>query len=146
MNVDSPANYYSLVEEGITKIGVDAALCRSDEEGQWNLRTNTLELWVDLWYVEQENRVYFQVMTPMFSIPDEKTEQFYREILDINYQLINAAFVTYQGGIYLKQIMEANFLTSDEVALNLQRIGFYGEKFKEPFLGRYKVKKLEHHD
>jgi hypothetical protein len=138
--------YYLIVEEGIRLAGVDPELCRSNQEGQWNLKRGETELWVDLWYVEEENHTYFQVMTPLVSIPEENKEAFYRELLDLNYQMIGSHFVTYKDGVYIKITKEAETLTSDELVLILNRIGYYGEVFEEGFIKKFGTHKLEHKD
>jgi hypothetical protein len=138
--------YYIIVEEGIRQAGVDPELCRSNSEGQWNLKRGNTELWVDLWYVEEENHTYFQVMTPLVSLPDENKEVFYRELLDLNYQMISACFVTYKDGVYIKITKEAETLSPEELVLCLSRVGYYGEVFEEGFIRKFQAKKLEHID
>jgi hypothetical protein len=138
------SKYYIIIEEGIRMAGVDPELCRSNTEGQWNLKRGETELWIDLWYVEQENHTYFQVMTPLVSIPEENKETFYRELLDLNYQMIGAHFVTYKDGVYVKITKEAETLTAEELVLILNRVGYYGEVFEDGFKKKFQAKKLEH--
>jgi len=137
--------YYEIVEEGIRQSGVDPELCRTEHnEGQWNLKRGETELWVDLWHVEEENHTYFQVMTPVVSIPEDNKEKFYREMLDLNYQMIGAYFVTYKDGVYIKITKEAETLTPSELVILMNRVGYYGEVFEEGFKRKFEAKKLEH--
>jgi hypothetical protein len=138
--------YYQVVEEGIRLAGVDPELCRSQTEGQWNLKRAESDIWIDVWPVEQEGNTYFQVMTPLVSIPEENTEAFYRELLDLNYQMVGACFVTFKQGVYVKITREVEHLTPEQVMLCLSRVGHYGQIFEEGFKKKFPVGKLEHHD
>jgi hypothetical protein len=140
------SKYYEVVEKGIEMAGVDPELCRSNTDGQWNLKRGQTELWIDLWYVEQENHTYFQVMTPLVAIPEENKEVFYRELLDLNYQMIGSHFVTYKDGVYVKITKEAETLSPEELVLILNRIGYYGEVFEDGFIKKFNTRKLEHID
>jgi hypothetical protein len=138
--------YYIIVEEGIRAAGVEPELCRSETEGQWNLKRHESDVWVDVWPVEQEGRTYFQVMTPLVEIPEENHEEFYRELLDLNYQMVGASLVTYKNGVYVKFTGEVDFLTADLVAVVMNRVGYYGQVFEQGFIKKFNTKKLEHRD
>lgn len=138
--------YYEIVEQGIKLAGVDAELCRSHTEGQWNLKRAESDIWIDVWPVEQEGNTYFQVMTPLVEIPEVDTEAFYRELLDLNYQMVAACFVTFKNGVYVKITREVETLTAEDVMLCLSRVGHYGQIFEEGFKKKFQTKKLEHHD
>jgi hypothetical protein len=138
--------YYSIVEEGIRQAGVDPELCRSQTEGQWNLKRHESDVWVDVWPVEQEGRTYFQVMTPLVEIPTEDNERFYRELLDLNYQMVGASLVTYKNGAYVKFTGEVDFLTAELMAVVMNRVGYYGQVFEQGFIKKFNTKKLEHRD
>ena len=138
--------YYAIVEEGIRQAGVDPELCRSNTEGQWNLKRGDTELWVDLWHVPEEAHTYFQAMTPLVTLPEENKEGFYREMLDLNYTMIGSHFVTYKDGVYIKITKEAETLNTDEIVFILSRVGYYGALFEGGFIKKFGVRKLEHVD
>jgi hypothetical protein len=138
--------YYELVEEGIRMANVKPEQCRSKTAGQWNLQRLKTDIWVDLWYMEEEGKTYFQVMTPLVEVPTENTQEFLQELLDLNYQLVSGAFVTYKNGVYVKITLDAETITPDLIFILLNRIGHYGKLFEEGLLERYKTKKLELND
>jgi hypothetical protein len=144
--MDELKKYYDIVETGIEMAQVKPEHCRSKTEGQWNLKRINTDIWIDLWHMEDEGKTYFQVMTPLVEIPQEKKEEFFHELLDLNYQLVGGGFVTYKNGVYLKATQDAETITPDTVFILLNRIGHYGNLFEEGLLKRYNTKKLEHHD
>jgi len=138
--------YYVLVEQAISMAGIEPALCRTAEEGQWSFGTGNIEIWVDLWYIESEDRTYFQVMSPIGMIPAEGREDFYRELLDLNYQMIDVNFVSYKDGIYIKSIREVNFLTPEAMSLTINRVGYYGLLHEKHIIQKYKLAKIEYQE
>jgi len=132
----------SIVESGIQFSGVDPILARSEAEGQWNLMNGDLEVWIDLWNAEDQGKIYFQVMCPLVYIPKENEQEFLRELLDINYQTIEAYLVTFKEGVYVKVIREADFLSAEEVSISITRVGYYGDMFLKAFTEKYKAQKL----
>lgn len=139
--------YYDIVEAGIREAGVDPELCRSTSTaGQWNLKRGETELWVDVWHVEEDGHTYFQVMTPIVSLPEEGREAMYHEMLSLNYQMVGATFVIYKEGVYIKNTKEAETLQPQEVVLVLNRVGYYGEVFEDGFKKKFNATKLEHHE
>jgi hypothetical protein len=137
---------YDIVEEGIKMTQVKPEQCRSKTEGQWNLKRLNTDIWVDLWHVDEEDKNYFQVMTPLVQLPQEGREEFFKELLDLNYQLISGSFVTYKDGVYVKATLDAETITPDIVFMLLNRIGHYGNIFEEGLIKRYNTAKLEHHE
>ncbi|MDZ4839906.1 MAG: YbjN domain-containing protein [Bacteroidota bacterium] len=137
---------YKEVEEGINLAGVDATLCRTENDlGQWNLKTGETEIWIDI-YSSDEEHDYFQVMSPLVYIPNENRENFYRELLDLNYQMIGIHFVTYKEGVYLKFMKDAAHTQSSEVFAILSRFGKFGPAFLHGFVEKFNTKPLQHHD
>lgn len=138
--------FYDIVEQGFVMAGVKPEQCRSKTEGQWNLKRLHTDLWVDLWHMAEEGKTYFQIMTPLVQIPEENKEQFLQELLDLNYQLVAAWFVTYKNGVYIKVTKDADTITPEEVFILLNRIGHYGSIFEEGLMKRFNVSKIEHHE
>ena len=50
------------------------------------------EVWIDCWHIEEEDRAYFQVLAPILEVPSDMPLPFYREVLEINYNLFGVAF------------------------------------------------------
>lgn len=57
--------YYDLVESVIESFGINATECRGDKSGMWKMYKGSAEVWIDVWYIEKEQRSYFQVMAPV---------------------------------------------------------------------------------
>jgi HTH-type transcriptional regulator/antitoxin HigA len=66
-------DYYKIVEDSISELGVDPNSCRDDNElGAWALMRGDQEVWIDCWYVEDEDQDYFQVLERLDVIFDSK--------------------------------------------------------------------------
>ena len=138
--------YYNIVEEGIKMTGIDPVLSRDKEAGQWIIASQATEIWIDVIDVPESGRVYFQVMCPFSENPAENREAFFQELLEASYQIIDAHFVCFNEGIYLKIMRDIDRMASDDVLLALNRVGFYGTEFAKNLFGKYNLQKLEHHD
>lgn len=138
--------YYSKVDEAITLVGIDPELCRGKEDGQWNLMSEDLEVWIDVMYVEESESTYFQVMAPVCQLPSSMLAEFCQEVLEINYQLVDAAFVVFNDGAYLKVMRDAKNLSTDDMFTALNRIGFYGSYYSKELMTKYKAEKIEHEE
>lgn len=136
--------YYKRVEDSIALAGIDPVLTRSETEGQWNLLKDTLEVWIDVMHVEQNGRTYFQVMSPICEVPDHRKEEFYKEMLDLNYQMIDAHFVTFQEGAYIKIMREIDNMKPEDMLLAMNRVGHYGSIYEEEFIKKYETAKITH--
>jgi hypothetical protein len=123
-------DYYKIVEDAIDELGVDPNSCRDDnEQGAWALMRGNQEVWIDCWYIEEEDMVYFQVLAPVFETPDTLPVEFYRDILEINYSLFGVAFGIYKNMLALKVIREANGMDKDEALAMISRIGNYAAEY-----------------
>lgn len=132
-------SYYQIIENAISQIGIDPALCRAKNDagqevpGQWNLKKGEQSVWVDLWYIEKEQRAYFQVLAPMMDVPANISPAFYRELLEINYDLYGVAFVISRDKVYIKIIREADGMDSPECLASIYRVGNYASHY-DPIL------------
>jgi hypothetical protein len=133
--------YYDVVESSITDLGVDPVDCRGENPGQWNLRKGETTVWIDLWYIERENRPYFQVMSPIFKIPtDADTKnRLFEELLSINDTLYGVAFTTYKEWIYIKVIREADGMDKGEAQAMLLRVGNYADHNRTELAAKYAI-------
>lgn len=131
--------FYDTIERAIAEIGIEADLCRArDEEGnviagQWNLKKGEQSVWVDVWYIEREERAYFQVLAPMMELPPFVNPQLFREVAEINYDLYGVAMSVYKDRLYIKVIREAEGLDAKEALGMIYRVGNYASHY-EPIL------------
>ncbi len=133
--------YYNTVEASIAALGVDPADCRGENPGQWNLRKGETTVWVDLWYIEREERPYFQVMAPIFQIPTDvdTKNRLFEELLSINDTLYGVAFTTYKEWIYIKVIREADGMDEGEAQAMLLRVGNYADQNRQELSAKYGI-------
>ena len=129
--------YYKIVENCIQRLGVDPALCRGEKPGQWNLKKNNTDVWIDLWYIEREQRPYYQVMAPVIQVPEQNKAVLFEELLTINDQLYGVAFTLYKDWVYLKVIREVQGMDEDEAFAMLTRIGNYADDYKQKLAIKY---------
>lgn len=137
--MDTPdlSPYYKVVEDAIQQLGIDPALCRGEKGGQWNLKKNDVNVWIDLWYIEREQRPYYQVMAPILQLPADNREKLYEELLQINDSLYGVAFTLYKDWVYLKVIREVEGMDDKEAFAMLTRIGNYADVYKQDLHDKY---------
>ncbi|EJF52755.1 protein of unknown function (DUF1821) [Saprospira grandis DSM 2844] len=135
--------YYETIEAAIAKLGIDPVSSRGKEkEGLWTLTKKDIMVWIDLWEIEREGRPYFQVMSPLFHVPeDEKLRtELFAELLQINDRLYGGvAFTTFKKWIYLKTIREADGLSADEAHNSIMRVGTYAERHGEALANKFNI-------
>ena len=121
--------FYKIVENAISLLNVDPNNCRDDEEsGAWALMRGNQEIWIDCWYVDEEDKVFFQVLAPVFEVPDNLPVEFYRELLEINYTLFGVSFGIYKNMLALKVIRDASGMDSDEAFSIISYVGDYASE------------------
>ncbi len=128
MSQESLSRYYELIEKSIEGLNVDPKLCRGEKPGQWSYSKGKATVWIDVWEMaEPNNKSYFQVMSPIMELPATGLEDFYKELLEINYNFYGVGFVKLNQWIYIKSIREVENLELSEVNSTLDRVGFYAD-------------------
>ncbi len=123
-------DYYKIVEDAISELGVDPNSCRDDnDKGAWALMRGNQEVWIECWYIEDEDQVYFQVLAPIFETADSLPLDFYRELLEINYTLFGVSFGVYNNMLALKVIREASGMDKNEALAMISRVGNYASEY-----------------
>ena len=130
-------DYYQIVEDAIQMLDVDPVSCRGQVAGEWTLQNGTQEVWVDLWEIEQEKRPYFQVLAPMMVIPVGISPAFYRDLLEINYNLYGVGFSINNNQLHIKVIREAEGLDAREAHAMILRVGTYAKDYGEELRQKY---------
>lgn len=129
--------YYNIVESCISSLGVDPALCRGENAGQWSLVKGSAKVWIDVWHIEREGRAYMQVMCPLMAIPATNQGAFYQELLETNDKLFGCAFSIYNGWVWLKVIRECDGIDEKETMAMINRIGNYSDQYDDYFINKY---------
>jgi hypothetical protein len=137
--------YYQIVEEGIDQLGVNAQEARGENDGEWNLKRGTASVWIDLWYIEEEQGAYFQVMSPIMTLPEDETNMYKLtlELLKINYTLFGVGFAVQEDGVYLKNIREVEELDPSEVVYMIGRCGNYGDSYNDELVKKFGGRRIE---
>ena len=136
-------HFYTLVEKCINQLGVDALKCRGKNPGSWTLRKGSVQVWVDVWYIEREKRSYFQVMSPVMKVPVEGREEFFLELLHINDRLFGVGFTVYKDTVWLKHIRETENLQESEIMNTLHRVGNYADQYDDVLKQKYKAEQAD---
>lgn len=131
--------YYDMVENCIKALGVDPAICRGEQAGQWSLQKGSASVWIDVWHIESEGRGYFQVLAPVMQVPENRKEEFFQELLELNYGFYGAAFVKFKDWIYVKMIRELDGLEEKEAAATMNRVGFYADEYDDKLKVKYGI-------
>ena len=140
--MESMQHYYDTVEQIIREFGVDPAICRGQEVGQWNLKLGSASVWVDVWQSkdEQGNLIdagYLQVMAPVVDVPVENQHLFCRELLEINHRLYGVGFTIHGNTAYIKAIRELEGLDKSEITATLNRVGIYADDYDDQLKAKY---------
>ena len=119
-----------MIERVIQRLEVDPEEAHGQKEGEWNLECGEVKVWLDLWFMDDESRLFFQVMAPVIEVPiPELRNAFYEELLRINNDLFGSTFTLREGWAWVKAIREADGLDESEAELMIRRIGYYGQKY-----------------
>ena len=130
---------YEIVEKAITSIGVDPKPCRRGAPGQWNMRKGSARIWLDLWFIEEEGRAYFQVMSPVVPVPNARKEEFFEELLSVTDRLFGVAFTLYDGWAWIKSIREVDDMSVSEAKAMLIRVGNYADHYDNVLIDKYNI-------
>lgn len=137
------AAYYFIVENALRELGIDPVQCKGEIPGQWNLAFGDLIVGIDLWEVpEQDNKLVFQVQVPIVTIPDDRKEEFYRTLLEVNYIMYGVSFSVVDQSVYLKTMREANELKHSDVVNAIHFCGHYAEHYQKELFDRFGGKPL----
>lgn len=136
VNLDA---YFKIVEDAIKAIGIKPEDCREEKIGQWTLQKGSAKVWLDLWHLEKENRVYFQVISPVLDLATLKGNaiDLYKELLEINHQLYGVGFTIYNNWVYIKVIREADGMDTNEANAMLWRVGSYADQYDDYLKNKY---------
>lgn len=118
--------FYKLVDDAITDLGLNPEEVRGEQAGQWNLKKGKFDIMIDLW--EQENQHIFQVVAPLCGMPEENREAFLLHLLEKNYGLSSLAYAVMNDTVFLKCTTEASSLVKEQIVMLLTKTAFYAEQ------------------
>jgi len=129
--------YYKMVDNCISKLGVDPNTCRGEKPGQWDLKKGSASVWIDVFKNENSFSGYFQCMAPVVQIPTNMTKEFYEEVLEKNHSLYATAMTKYKDWIYLKTIRELDGIDEAEMTALMNRVGNYADDLDDYYKNKY---------
>jgi hypothetical protein len=118
------------IEHVLIQMGIPAAEARGENEGQWNIaKSKDVQLMIDVW--EEDEHAFFQVMSYVCDVVDDKNPDFYRLLLEENHGFCETAFTILDDKVYLKFTSEADDINEDRIFKNITRVAYYNEVFQE---------------
>ncbi|MDX5321584.1 MAG: YbjN domain-containing protein [Bacteroidota bacterium] len=148
----------AVVEEALLSLGITPEQARNEEEGQWTVYREVLEIYMDAWtlgteqqalfYFQADDQPVFQVICPFCQVPADQYEEFLEELLDVNIALYKVSLAVRQEGgvVCVKYRSLAQNLTKEEVLEALDAVAYYAELFSNVFREKYGVQILERQD
>lgn len=132
--------HYAMVENAIEAMGVKPEEARGDEEGQWTLEQNDALLMIDLWFVEEEGRPFFQILSPVIEL-ETVDDHFglFRKLLEDNYRVQGSGFCLLQDAIYLNTVRPVAEIDQHTVGELIKRTAFYANFFIKKISQRFKT-------
>ncbi|MGB1204160.1 MAG: YbjN domain-containing protein [Chitinophagales bacterium] len=129
--------YFRIIEKAILKVGIDPEKCRAEKAGRWSLQKGSINIMIDVWLLEKEQKVYFQVVAPIMQVPKGSNSALTEELLGINHGLFGAAFSIFQKVIYLKVTREIEGLDVSEAYQTILRVGNYADYYDDVLKAKY---------
>jgi hypothetical protein len=115
------------VENSLKTLGVEPDQARSDE-GQYSISKDSTEIMIDVW--EQNNLVFFQVMSQITEVKNEDQAEVYKMLLEENQLLVESSFTIINNAIFVKETIECGVLfTQERVISAITRVAFYSETY-----------------
>ena len=135
-------HYYNLVEEVIRDLGVDPAITRGDQPGQWNMRLGSASVWIDVFQSKDAqgnliNYGYLQILAPVCDVPKDRAAEFTLELLQTNHTLYGVAFTVHTDKAYIKSIRELEGLDKSEIRATFDRVGIYANDHDDKLKAKY---------
>jgi len=129
--------YYEVVEKAIAKIGVDPKNARSKNAGKWTLTKGGHPIWIDVVFLQNQNRTYFRVVTPVMKTTDANRAEVSMELLGENKNLFGVYFGSNKEKVFIMTIREVEGLDMNEAYAMIMRGGNYGEHYSQLFAKKY---------
>ena len=129
--------YYNIVENAITKIGLDPQKTRAREAGKWSITKANIPVWIEVVFHQSENRAYFQVAAPIMKLPTENWSAITLDLLETNNLLYGVAFCVNKGNVFIKTLREAEGLDLNEAHSMIMRVGNYAEFYRKALQKKY---------
>lgn len=143
-----------LVENCLAKRGLNPVEARTEGKGEWMLFMDGVEVYIDMW-AEKGPTVWnfntenpppvFQVIAVVSFLPEDRKEEFFEELLHLNFNLFDASFcVNSEENLLVVKHKSLSFgLTEDFVGLAIDSVGYYAHLAFKALEEKYQLKKIE---
>lgn len=122
-------HYRDLIEEIIADLGIDPVdnleEATEQQHYSWCLQRGSATVFVELFTEGKES--YFMVDCPILTLPATGLEAFYRKLLELNDQLVEASLVVRGSEIHLVGIRPLRGLDASEASDMLDRISAWAD-------------------
>jgi hypothetical protein len=146
------SEYISLVETAISSLGVDPAVCRTENPNKWHLHRGQAQVVLMLRKsrthkgVEKDTVV---MVSPVVVVPQDEIQKqkLYQLLLATSHQLITEAFSIAKEAngtevAYISSTFFIEDMNREEIAFMLDSLSFYAQKFSDElrseFMGEQK--------
>jgi hypothetical protein len=132
----------TMVRQAIEELQVDPDACKKENKHIWSLSKGAADIWLELFYLQKEGRVYIQVLSPIYFIPEtsELKYRIFEELLHCNDAMFGVAFTLFENQIFIKVIREMEDIDKSEILAMLLRVGNYADYYKTYLKDKYHLK------
>lgn len=127
-----------LIETSLAGLKLDVAASRGAKPGQWSFKSKDASVWIDAFdFPTSPGKFYLQVMSPLCAVPDKKADEFFQDLLEINYKMYGSWMCKKEGWIYILSLREADGLDQSEIDATLDRVAFYSTDYYSKLSFKY---------
>ena len=142
-----------LIEGAMSKRGINPEEARTGESGEWMLLMDGVEVYIDMWqepgpsvwnFNTENPPPVFQVIAVVSYLPEENKEEFFEELLHLNFNLFDASFsVNSEENMLVVKHKSLSFgLTEDFAGLVIESVGYYAHLAFKALEEKYQLKKI----
>lgn len=119
----------SIIEATLKTLGIDPKEAKVNE-GQYNIsKDKSTEVLLDAW--EENERIFFQVLSPVTKLQDPTKHEVLLMLLEENHGLVEASFAVAKEDIIIKETIECSaFFNQERAIATISRIAFYSETYR----------------
>ena len=135
--MDYIAHYLRVIEEAISKMGIDPAAVRTPRPAVWQIEKGSARVRIEIFQLAENGPFGFNVMSPIFNVSESAPSHVYGELLQINHKILGAGFSLFDDIIYLRSTRMLEGMDANEA---VQIIGMvagaadhYDDLLKERF-------------
>lgn len=120
----------AIIEATLKTLGIDPNEARVSE-GQYNIsKDKSTEVLLDVW--EENDRVFFQAISPVSKLTDPTRSEVLLMLLEENHGLVESSFAVAKEDIIIKETIECSaFFNQERAIATISRIAFYSETYRK---------------